>query len=968
MINETGNGGGMSIGGALDLACLDSMPSQLAALAQGTVTSDEQAAAPFNCVDRALETFSTLTRGENSEYYHSEELRLFLNRYFLNGRQVSRGLMNAAMETKAAILGGNGDRISRQDLSHLRDFMRTLKTEAIRLRAVLPLFMGGRNLSPEQSAAVTPLLVQSADNLGRDLEISTGRYTFAQLDNLFAQLNQFIHSNSAEAAETSALAMAGKCVPLMAGAKALIFGTEGSEIRANEWRTLLRVGAHLAVAYITYANGPRQLDWISEPGVRVVAGMARSFAQAVREIPTATGVLSHHDQGNFRDAVAQSLDGAENYRNLSKFIGLGLLGARVLFADSEGNILLSRISALPESLNQMAPHVGPVTQWLQSALSDPLPSGAFEDAAGPLGQYMAQRVPLTRDFIESSLRFLGPLLPDADEYQSYLEMAFAIKKLITGHLQDQVAGSDWSALLETAADGSATAWLFRSQVMRSPYSWQSEEFQMGLRAAVSAAVYTLRDVVNRHANSVLTFNTLDDTLQAFGRLAAQKEIELPISIPVISGVLRPVFTRIFAGRNPAIRRANGITVPALLVAKDEFLRWSITQGLIETAFRQIVPAESLAGSVLPVVRLREVAERMRARLAERDPGAELLDLLESYPRLLRPGETKLFFPAVQRGMNDRNFEELIMLNVVRSAVKLVGEGYTSEPNRPNSTLTISKEQMQAAFEGVYPLLLELNQMDAEDVPEKLASDLTKYGNLFPSTANGGTVIEEGEAAEMLLHVLSARALRTELFDALVTAGCRPQGGTPAVPDLLPARCVREKLFGPNNGTFVRVFMPIMPRMIDEMLQMEPQERQRLFRSLEKGGREGAEADAPFTRSQLKRMIHLLQFAESMVQRFDEDWTNILEFNEAMGGAYAVFEHELTVASPLGGISRDIFGHIMRYGEPPRSLDNCRGLQCLARALGSFGWIINWRTASGSTRASMNLTRLKLLTLFASLGT
>ncbi len=966
MINESGLGGGMNLGGALELSCLDSMPAQLSAFAEGTVANDEEAARPFDCVDRALGTFATITRGESMEYYQSEELRGFLNRYFMTTRQVSPELMSSLMQLKAAVLGGTADRISRHDVAHIREFLKTVKTEAARLRSVIPLFMGGRNLGPDAIAATTPLLVQTAENVGAALEVATGPYTFVQLDTFIAHLNRFIHSTNPEASGTSTLALVGKCVPLMAGTKALIFGgTNGADIRANEWKTLLRVGAHLAVGYMTYANAPRDMHWVSEPGVRVVAGIAAAFAASVREIPNSTGMLTHLDQIHFRDTAKDNLIGSDDYVRMGKYIGLGLLGARALFADADGNLQISRIEALPAVLNGMAPNANIVAEWAANITEAEIPFESFSTAGRLLADYMAARAPLDQSFVEDSIRFVTGLVPDTDKYLTYVPLAFAAKAIIVGHSTSRLAGQNWRALIDSAAELAATTWLFRSQVLGSTHSWQSEAFQNGLRAAVTSALASLKRIVSRHPRSVLTFDTVDEALFAFENFASVNEIELPVTIPTISRTVRTVFKRLLAGRDPNIRSANGLTIPAILVAKHEFLRWSITQGLIENAFLQQVPAEQIFGSVLPMAQLNESAEAMRATVALREPGEELLDLLNRSPRLLVPGKIRLLFTATQRGRGMRNFEELTMLNIVRSAAKLIGEGFT-EQEEDSGPLAITREQMQAAFEGVFPLMLELHQVDSDDNPEKLAADLTKYGNLFASNADGGTVIQEGEAAEMLLHVLSARGMRTELMVELARAGCPPITGTPEAPASFEMGCVRRKLFD-VNPLFVRFFLPVMPRMVADVLEFSPQDRTRFFRALEDGGREGAAESAPVTASQIKRMIHLLQFSESMVQRLDLDWSSTLEINEAMNGAFPIFQRELQVAShQSGGMLEAIFGHIIRYGVPPRTPDGCRGLQCVSRVVALPTWLLAWELAR-RRGVQMDLSRLKLMTLFAALA-
>ncbi len=968
MTKDRPAGGGMNLGAALDLSCLNQMPTQLVGFANGTIASDEEGAKPFDCIDRALNTFATLTRGESLETYRSEELRGFLNRYFMRDRQVSVELMSSLMQAKAAALGGTADQITRQDLAHVREFIAVLKTEVLRIRTIIPLFMGGRNLNPDQVSQATPLLLQAAENLGRTLEIATGDYRFDQLERLLHHLNAFIHGGSVEESDNSALSVASRFVPLMRGTKALIFGNDGEGIGAREWKTLLRVGAHLATGYMTFANRAEGMLWPSEPGVRVVAGIARAFAGAIREIPTSSGLLTVADQGRFRDSVSTSIRGMEGLEQFAQFVGLGLLGARTVFGDAEGNILVSRIEALPVVLNSMAPDVAPIATWIESSMQTEVPFEAFTRAGRWLADYMAQRAPLDQHHVEDSIRFVADLVSDSEKFLGYVPLAYALKALLAGHAPTRVSGRSWHSLIESAADLSASLWLFRSQVGSNPGSWQSDSFQTALRAAVSATLDSIVRIARRHPNEVISFERLDEALFAFGHVAAQNEISLPVSIPTLSRTLRPIFQRMFAGRDPNIRRAPGITIPAIRLAKREFLRWSVTQGVIERAFLRRVEATHLSTAVVSINQLRETAHFFQSSGATREMGSELLDLLDRYPRLMKPGEVKLLFPEAQADLNLRNYDELTWLNAVRSATKLIGEGYTSQAPRAGA-LSITAQEMQQAFLDVFGILQEMHQVDADDEPAKLATDLAKYGNLFASSGNGNDTIEEGEAAEMLLHVLSGRTLREELVDALLAAGCRATAGTAERPDGFDMRCVRRKLFQ-ETALFNRFFAPIMPRMVAEVAEYDQTERNRFFTALEKGSREGDTSDAPFSRSALKRFIHLLQFGESMVQRLDEDWSNALEHCNETYEAFEVFRNELETAANMSGfIIEAVFGHILRYGIPPRTPDNCGNwLRCLSRAIGLPAWLLNYRIRRGCGNVTMSLNRLKLMTLFSSLAT
>lgn len=116
-----------------ELACLKNLNSQI-----NSFLSDELSAIEldhsFDCIDRSIEKFQTLTRPNISGYYSSEELRHFINRYLLGQQKVTESFMLEVMKIKSFALGGNLTHLSAQEISKGREYLQLLKVEMRKIK------------------------------------------------------------------------------------------------------------------------------------------------------------------------------------------------------------------------------------------------------------------------------------------------------------------------------------------------------------------------------------------------------------------------------------------------------------------------------------------------------------------------------------------------------------------------------------------------------------------------------------------------------------------------------------------------------------------------------------------------------------------------------------------------------------------------------------------------------------------
>jgi uncharacterized protein (DUF3820 family) len=283
------------LGSALELSCLDEIPTKLSLYMEGGLQDPIEIEKPFLCIDRALDTFTTFTRGENASSYQAAELRGFLNRYLLKTSPFSETFMSSAMEMKVALLGGSRAELTRAELTRVRGLFTLFKQEAVRLRTIMPILAGHVSPDAENLRKVRVGLNETVSHLAARMQTPFGRYTFAQLSALLEQLNHFLDQGNPQP-EPGLLLAAKNNIPLLRGLKALFFGNTSPAVETNEWVPLMRVSVHAAVGYLTWQNRPQPFEIQSRNGIQIIASLAEVFAAIMQEIPARGAKIQIEDQ------------------------------------------------------------------------------------------------------------------------------------------------------------------------------------------------------------------------------------------------------------------------------------------------------------------------------------------------------------------------------------------------------------------------------------------------------------------------------------------------------------------------------------------------------------------------------------------------------------------------------------------------------------------------------------------------
>ena len=225
----------------------------------------------IRCMQRAFTSFAQLTHGRDQATYAPEEIRRFLQSYFLKDRKISDGLLHEFMVIKQSLVGGDEGRIARTELMDAVEILEDLRVEAIRLKPHIKFLtpklvvqQDPRDLGVHLSAA-NEALKHSIQVFSNRLQKSKKVYPLANLGNFLTEFRDFVRwedhfKNSHKVSDWITLLKAFKEVT--------VSPVDPDVIRESEWVPLLQAMSGWYLSYLQYRTGIRNQPILYGVGLR----------------------------------------------------------------------------------------------------------------------------------------------------------------------------------------------------------------------------------------------------------------------------------------------------------------------------------------------------------------------------------------------------------------------------------------------------------------------------------------------------------------------------------------------------------------------------------------------------------------------------------------------------------------------------------------------------------------------------
>ncbi len=220
--------------------------------------NDSQITEFVQCLQKAFTTFVQLTRGKDKEAYAPEEIRRFLQAYFLRERPITDELMNEFMVIKQVLVGGEVDIITRPEITELIEFLEDVRREAIRIRPYIK-YLNPKLILNQDPSEIGARLQEANEILRQAIRVLTLRlqggqkdYSFAHLATLMTEFRGFVRWDEHFKNTIPVAAW----IEFFKTFKATTVNPQNVEMmRMNEWAPFLQTFVRWYLAYIQYRVG-----------------------------------------------------------------------------------------------------------------------------------------------------------------------------------------------------------------------------------------------------------------------------------------------------------------------------------------------------------------------------------------------------------------------------------------------------------------------------------------------------------------------------------------------------------------------------------------------------------------------------------------------------------------------------------------------------------------------------------------
>ncbi|MES2964388.1 MAG: hypothetical protein V4760_10885, partial [Bdellovibrionota bacterium] len=557
---------------------------------------------------------------------------------------------------------------------------------------------------------------------------------------------------------------------------------------------------------------------------------------------------------------------------------------------------------------------------------------------------VSERPTTSAKAVLTSARRLGI---ESTELDQWVPIASAIKAIVVGGEREKIRAEEWTPMLQSAGRAWALALRYKYTVHQND-EWLGDNFA-STEAVIDGFLGLVETAVGNHDKGV----PIGDWEAAITAMSDKGYMPDGVSAPTLNRLLPTLFGKLFYGNSKKDRAQKSLFFgpEQLATVKQALKDWTFGQKIIIAAFGRGV---SLEHSALKR-ELSSEAALLNAGIAKSDSDLAMRsrdDLLTFYSegRPLAHDE-KHRLVVVPRGETPalRRYD-LDKLNVLRVLVKSVMKGWTHDSKAAREAEGLLESEAQEVYIDVKDIGAELGFMDVRN--NSAGTRTFMEGGIFTSVSDGSERMSVREGVEWFHFVMGGGGVADEIHESMVRDGC----GLPTLDVLgkvqLGTNCFREKFI-----LRFAEFFPNLPHMVKWVNEDRAGDRARaLVTALEEAGRTKGAIDLPVEATELRSMIPILHYAESIFARHDKNRNDILDHDEVWS-AFPIlqpFIKKMGEGKADGTkMQKAIFSYLLKYGEPPAS------------TLMDTGKLIAWRVLHGFFKDSAD--RMEVLKLMGSFG-
>lgn len=920
--------------------CLAEVLPTMSEFVKGTAKA-ENVDKTWECFGKALTIYSTLVRGQNEDRYLARELAKFFEDFYLDDIKISDRLLAEIMELKQIIVGGNAEYITRDELKKLVEFSNKMRGISLKILPYMQVFSlnwkvsGARNIESDikffENANLE--IQDAAKSIAAIVEINNHDYSIEDFVVLLDELSALYKENWSFVDKMRAV------LPLVYKLKKSLAGGSEQLISAHEWRRFLLLGARGYIQYLRYHYFIKNNDELGA-GTELVY-LAKSFddlfsylGDMVAEKPE--GVFTRQELVEVFQSLVQFLPSVKIsdalVYEIMKFKKLLFGGNLDYFTPEDFWRAKDKVQTFRNLTEQFMTHLSIYSlSWRPQYLSYDESQKTFKRAEVNLTQVSQNFGKIIEDSYDlKDLRILisefeklyGPegiedsFLKTIKEFMPLIitshQVLFSTKKTLL--TKDQ-----WPSYLDVLtkiyARGMYYYYFLNSNQQSLNQGVGLESFKQFIQDSRNLVDF----IIDKKPKKVVTFAEIKSLIDGYvSATNIQKEVDTRILYYLTEVLLKKILIspedRI-AGRIP-----GGLTLNATRIFISEFTLWYQVQFHFDRLYKKLPPGVRFASA-------KRIIDSLQ-------PQATKKAFFESYV---------IYNSPLSRAFDDKgklhiapvsslySFESTNTINLVRVASRLIMRSYSQSIERINKYQGLKQEEAQAFYLDIKPLLVALNFIDVSN--NTFAESRFREANLFLARSDGNNMAGFAELADLSIHIISGLKIHNEMKAIITNPKCCPVYMTDNI-KMISVNCLIEMYYKEMDRILTSMpmlskFMLSLPRCpvsvegpesayIGILAECGASFDQMIYNIVKSAGYiPNQKGLIPLGISSY--VPHVMQYIESMMQRFDDSKDGILNNQEA-AEAYPVFK---SVLANLSGYEDDktlmaLLAWIMQYGRPPES--------------------------------------------------
>lgn len=939
--------------------CLSQVLPTLSGFVNGSARPQE-VEATWDCFRAALNLYSTYVRGREENRYTARELATFFETYFFANLKINDRLLLEIMHIKQIVVGGDELYLTREELAKLIAFSQDMKVLSLR---VLP-YMRVYSLNWRVSAVRTldrdiqyfedanAVIQETMKDLAAIIAKNKNTYTISNVSVLLDEMSKLY------GAHWDIVDQIEKVMPLVQKLKKTLAGGDEFRVAPNEWRRFTLLSARGYIQFLRYYYFIQKNP--GSTGAAELVYLARSFddlfsylGDMVTEKPQ--GYLTRTEIYEVLQALSVFLPSVQ----ISEIFVLEVMklkqvligGSLDYFTPQDFLNARSKVEAIRQITEKFLKYVDVYNfVWKPNPATLDDNFKYFREAEANLADLLRALAGLAEapydlnDFLIFAEEFEKIVPPKGEEFsfakalRRYLPVVKTGRQVYFSNTGDIIAKSEWTPFLLYIGQIYAKAIQLRYFVMSPDVSIQNEAGLSMATVFVRESLQTIDKLIDQKPRKVVTFDELENLVAAFQPMEFWPE---KFDLETLNGFIKTVLTKFLNDPEKRIKKQfpAGLTKQATTVLLSEYKLWESGQRLL-SALYQADPNAFISPQAI----------QKALKAAPKDPSQpELLSIYLSPQTRAVDSKNRL---VISNTGSSYSYNSTVRVNLARMIARLMIRSSAGELKRVQTQPGITKDEANALFQEVKPLAVSLDLLKESNTT--FANSRFLESNLFTPRGDGDNLVNFIEATDLVINILSGLKLNQMASDLLKSED--PTVGCPVVQakdgERVSINCFTNVYRQHLSDVFLSMpdlakSMAKMPRCtliskapwIAEPTLNSEQARARLpdygiedvegyiqtcnksfdmmlLNMLKTSGYK-TEPKGIVALSDAALVPHIMQYIESIMQRFDHNKDGVLSKNEAMG-AYPVFK---TVLADVSGFSDDLtlkglLAWFLIHGKPP----------------------------------------------------